>query len=155
MERYEGRRERKVKKLLEKGPFFLDAIKDLKRPNEVMFTLRNMKSKGKDVLMFRHSKGRKHNKSLLPFFILVFKSTQRVEAWNMLLKKFPQINQLGDKWINMGAPILDGLVGRTKGDIKCIRKEECARCGGRIALNYSSDFKRDLCASCEREIRGI
>ena len=86
----------------------------------IVNSVRNMKAKGKDVLMFRHGMGteRRHGKSQLPFFIIIFRSTQRIEAWKMLLKRFPQVNQLNDKWVNMGAPILDGLIVRGKNDKK-------------------------------------
>ncbi len=154
MTTYLGRREQQIDKRLEKGPFFMgELFSDTgKYP---LHTIRNMKMKGKDVLMFRHNKGRVHRKSQLPFFIIVFKSTQRIEAWNMLLKRFPQVNQLRDKWINMGAPILNGLVRRTKNDTKIVGDSKCARCGGRARLKYSRDFKKTLCNLCENEIRGI
>lgn len=157
MECYAGKREQQIEKLLEKGPFFLDSTTS-HSPNRnylMVQTIRNMKAKGKDVLMFRHNKGRKHGKSRLPFFIIIFKSTQRVEAWNMLLKRFPQVNKLSDKWVNIGAPILDGLVGRnTQSDCKMIVGDGCSRCGGKVCLRYAKDFKKTLCSFCVRELRG-
>ena len=109
MKNYDGRIERRIEKLLDKGPFFADEI----RCSFILSTIRNMKFKGKDVLFYSNHPLRKNLKNI-PIFMIVYRSGQREEAWKRVNKRFPQIRNIHLIWEAVGTPILNGLVRHGK-----------------------------------------
>lgn len=101
---------KRIKKWIDKSPFFVSDFDERYKPTNLWKSIRIMKEDKEDILFFKHCNNPTQAKCKIPHFAIIFKSNQRKQAWNMLIKRYPEIKKMPEMWTTFGNPILDGLV---------------------------------------------